>query len=998
MSEGMKRRDFLKVLGAGGAGAVTVGCSTGEVERLIPYVIPAEEIVPGVPTYYASTCRECPAGCGILVETHSGRATKVEGNPQHPVSRGNLCARGQASVQGLYHPDRYQGPATLDPGLPPHDVTWGTAESLLAQRIRDARPGAVVLLTGSYGGVMDGVADEWAAAVGARRVVYDAFAGQPRDLQFADADVLVSFGADFLETWGSPVNYARQFADFRTVRNGRRGKFVWVGPHRPLTGLNADQWIAPRPGTEALVAQALGGTVPAGLAARESGIPEATLAQLASEFSAGRGVAVGPGAGYAGPHAAQLRSAVAQLNGTPAGAERAGMEEVARLVEEMRAGAVDVLLIDAADPAHTLPGGLGFAEAMGGVRTRVSFSSFPDDTSRLCTLILPSHHFLEAWGDYSPQPGVRGIVQPAMRPVFNTKQAGDVLLSVARILGLEGVAGGATTFYDHLRQQVGGGDAEWRQALRSGLATGTAPAAPAETPAAAPAAPADTPALAPAPVPPAAPAAAAAAARPADFEGPADANFHLVVYPSYRFFDGRTANRPWLLELPDPVTKVAWESWVEVHPAAAEQMNVRQGDLVEIRSHHGTLEVPVYVYPGVRQDTVAIQMGLGHQEFGRFTRGRGVNPNALLGAAVDPASGDFVRYGSRVSVRRTGRRHRFFEAGSRVQHDRDFAQAVSVAELARRDVAHAPHVPGEGDTLKMLRGRGGFTAVPVETDPAGFPPPGSRHGEYHEGQPRWAMAIDLQRCIGCSACVTACYAENNIPVVGPDQVRRGREMAWLRIERYFGVTRDVQEAYGEGATDDVRFLPMLCQHCGNAPCEPVCPVYAAYHTPDGLNAQVYNRCVGTRYCANNCPYKVRYFNWFTHDFATPLNWQLNPDVTVRDKGVMEKCTFCVQRIHEANRNAAREMRPVRDGEVVPACVQTCPTEVFVFGNIADAGSAVAAAARSNRSYRVLEEINTQPAIVYLQKVTLDEPAHGSYYPAAGQGYAESPYGAHQQDN
>jgi anaerobic selenocysteine-containing dehydrogenase/Fe-S-cluster-containing dehydrogenase component len=1025
MSEGMKRRDFLKVMGVGGAGAVTAGCSTGEVERLIPYVIPAEEIVPGVPTYYASTCRECPAGCGILVETHSGRATKVEGNPNHPVSRGNLCARGQASVQGLYHPDRYQGPATLDPGLPPHNVTWGTAESLLAQRIREARPGAVVLLTGSYGGAMDTLADQWAASVGARRVVYDSFADQPRDLQFADADVLVSFGADFLETWGSPVDYSWQFAQFRTVRNGRRGKFVWVGPHRPLTGLNADQWIAPRPGTEVLVAQALSGAVAPGLAARETGIPEATLAQLAQEFSAGRGVAMGGGAGYAGPFAGQLRAAVAQLNGQGAGQQRGGMEGVARLAEEMRAGAVDVLLIDAADPVHTLPGGLRFGEAMQGVRTRVSFSSFPDDTSRLCTLILPSHHFLEAWGDYAGHAGVRSIVQPAMRPVFNTKQPGDVLLSVARVLQADGVGNGATTFYDYLRQQVGGDDAAWRQALQSGLAAGgaaqvagrngngngaaaRAKAAVAAAPTAAqqeiqPAAPAQvaqpvTPAQA---APPAAAAQAGrpAGAAPATFEGPADANFHLVVYPSYRFFDGRTANRPWLLELPDPVTKVAWESWVEVHPVAAEQMNVRQGDLVEIASQHGTIEIPVYVYPGVRQDTVAIQMGLGHQEFGRYTRGRGVNPNLLLGAAVDPGTGDFVHYGTRVRVRRTGRRHRFFEAGSRVQHDRDFVQAVSITELARRDASYAPHVPGEGDTLKMLRGRGGFAAVPVETDPAGgYPPPGSRHGEYHEGQPRWAMAVDLQRCIGCSACVTACYAENNIPVVGPDQVHRGREMAWLRIERYFGVTRNVDEAYADGATDDVRFLPMLCQHCGNAPCEPVCPVYAAYHTPDGLNAQVYNRCVGTRYCANNCPYKVRYFNWFTHEFTSPLNWQLNPDVTVRDKGVMEKCTFCVQRIHEANRNAAREMRPVRDGEVVPACVQTCPAEVFVFGNIADPDSAVAAAARSNRSYRVLEEINTQPAVVYLQKVTLQEPAHGSHYPAAGQGYAESPYGAHEQTN
>jgi molybdopterin-containing oxidoreductase family iron-sulfur binding subunit len=240
------------------------------------------------------------------------------------------------------------------------------------------------------------------------------------------------------------------------------------------------------------------------------------------------------------------------------------------------------------------------------------------------------------------------------------------------------------------------------------------------------------------------------------------------------------------------------------------------------------------------------------------------------------------------------------------------------------------------------------------------------------------MTIDLARCIGCSACVVACNAENNIPVVGPEEVKKGRELTWLRIERYFGTGRDQTEALGDHATDDVRFLPMLCQHCGNAPCEPVCPVYAAYHTPDGLNGQVYNRCVGTRYCANNCPYKVRYFNWFTYDFPEPLNWQLNPDVTVREKGVMEKCTFCVQRIHEAERDANKENRDVRDGEVVPACVQTCPTQVFTFGNIQDPNSAVARASKTNRSYRALDALNVQPAIVYLKKVTLHEPRNGGH--------------------
>jgi molybdopterin-containing oxidoreductase family iron-sulfur binding subunit len=427
---------------------------------------------------------------------------------------------------------------------------------------------------------------------------------------------------------------------------------------------------------------------------------------------------------------------------------------------------------------------------------------------------------------------------------------------------------------------------------------------------------------------------------------------------------------------------------VEIHPATAEARGIAQGDELEITSPHGTIKTRAYIYPGVMRDTLAIQMGLGQEGGGRWTEGLGANPMKLLGS-LDPATGAANHAGVRVSIRKTGERNvrRAFpqglvETGVRVQHDRAIAKAIGVTTLARLDQQGPGHIPGEQQHIEELKGSGGFVPEKVQTDPAaGYPPPGTEYGEYIDGDTRWGMVIDLARCIGCGACQVACSAENNVPVVGPTEVRKGREMWWLRIERYFGVSRHPEEALRDDATDDVRFLPMLCQHCGQAPCEPVCPVYAAYHTPDGLNGQVYNRCVGTRYCAQNCPWKVRVFNWFTYEFAEPLNWQLNPDVTVREKGVMEKCTFCVQRIHETERNAAAEMRPVRDGEVVPACVQTCPTEVFVFGNFSDKESAVSQAARTNRGYRALGELNTQPAIVYLSKVTLHEPKNGGHEPA-----------------
>jgi molybdopterin-containing oxidoreductase family iron-sulfur binding subunit len=412
------------------------------------------------------------------VETHEGRATKVEGSPDHPISHGNLCARGQASVQGLYHPDRVKGPVLREGGVRETTVTWSVAEEQVAtllDRLRQTgRGGRVVFLTSSYGGTMDRLVDEFVAAAGARRVVYDVWGSQPRGLRFADADVLVSFGADFLETWGSPVDYAWQFAQMHSYREGRRGKFVWVGPHRPLTGLNADQWVAPKPGTEHILALALAGRVDAAAAAQQTGVDAKVIEQLAAEFRAGKGVALGPGATISGQNAGALRDAIGALNAGRPGASPAPATpsaEVAALVQQMNAGQVRLLLVDAPNPVYTLPASLGFAEAMKKVPTRVGVSAFPDETAALCSMILPNHHFLEAWDDYQPRADVAEIVQPAMRPVFNTKQTGDVLLSVMRQFAAPGAVGTATTYYDYLRAawagQAGGADG-WREAIKRG--------------------------------------------------------------------------------------------------------------------------------------------------------------------------------------------------------------------------------------------------------------------------------------------------------------------------------------------------------------------------------------------------------------------------------------------------------------------------------------------------------------------------------------------------
>jgi anaerobic selenocysteine-containing dehydrogenase/Fe-S-cluster-containing dehydrogenase component len=1026
MSNGIERREFLKVLGVAGAGAGLAGCR--EPERLIPYVVGDEDIVPGMATWYRTTCRECPAGCGMNVRTREGRAVKVEGNPLSPISHGKLCARGQASLHGLYNPDRVPQPLARGAGDGWDRLGWDEAEQRLAEAVAQAR-GRAVFLTHDFTGTMDRLLDEWSAALGVRRVRWDTFGHEALRTanrllfgidavpshDFGNADVVITFGADFMETWLSPVDYAHGFGKAHAYNQGRRGRLISVTPHQSLTDMNADEWLACRPGTEHLVALALaravvergGGDAGAAapllqnvdieVAAEQAGVSADRLHAAAREFArGGRSLAVGPGVATSHAAATSLAAAVALLNqvagniGTTVrfdrqehGARAGSFRELRDLTAALRAGQVQALLVHGPNPLYTLPSDGGEGDLLERVPFVASFSPFLDETSRQAHLLLPDHHFLESWGDYSPRTGVHGLVQPVMMPVYQTKQTGDVLLSVARRAGAA-LPRQATTFYDYLRGYwaaevhpaagaTAGFEEWWPAALQQGTIVADSPAtAPVAASAGLGQLPFDVPA----------------------FTGPED-GYYLIVYPSLRFYDGRLANRPWLQELPDPISKISWASWVEVHPSVARELGLSVGSVVRVRTPHGEAELPAWIHPGIRPDTIAVQLGQGHEEFSRYARGRGVNAMRLLGPAVEPVSGGFIWQQARATLEPTGRwEHVPYTAGSPHQADRHVAQEIALGEARELDLfvvgaveahaetggaaarhadaaAHAPQPGGHhgeavhprDQVVRSLQDMAGFKPIDVPAGPAEYPPPGTYYGAYSEAQPRWAMSIDLDRCIGCSACMTACQAENNIAVVGPDLVRNGRLIPWIRIERYF------EEEHGEHRA--TRFLPMLCQHCGNAPCEPVCPVYAAYHTPDGLNAQVYNRCVGTRYCANNCPYKVRYYNWYSYEWPEPLNWQLNPDVTVREKGVMEKCTFCVQRIRGAQHTARLEGRVVADGEIVPACAQTCPTDVIAFGNIKDPGSRVAHMAASGRAYRVLEELNTQSAITYLKRVVTE---------------------------
>ena len=981
------RRRFLTVLGVSGGGALALsGCSTSRVEKLVPYLVQAEDQVPGVSTWYASSCTECSTGCGLHVRTREGRAVKLEGNPEHPVNQGRLCSRGQAALQGLYNPGRLKAPMARGANGQFQEITWDDAIARFTDKLA-AAGSKVAVISGAGRGTFSDLLSDWVGALGGRLARYEPFASEAARAanrqvfgidqvaahDFARAKYIVAFGADFLDTGLASIEHQRGFAQSHGFADRQVAPFVYIAPRMNLTGLNADRWHAVKPGSEAALALAMANVL-AGqqggnaalqgalaaftpeMAATETGLPAATIQQLAREFGAARpSLAIAGGIGTQHAGATEVAAAVNILNyvaGNIGQTVRFGADldsgdgyaALQPLLASLDGGQVSVAMVHDANPAYTLPKSSGFASKFQKVPFKVSTSMYLDETAALCDLILPQHHALERWDDLRPRAGVNSLMQPVMEPVFNTLPAGDVLLRVARKLGGPLARFTAPTYKDHLQARwqslAGGGDfgAFWHAALQRGGVFSDAPASPPIT-------------------------LASGAARPTytkpTFEG--NGEFVFAPYPHAMLYDGRGANKPWLLENSDPVTKITWHSWVEVHPETARRLDVRDGEILRLTSPHGAIEAPTYVYAGIHPDVVSVPLGLGHTEYGAYARGRGVNALDLIGA---PA-GAFLPYVStRVTVEKTGGYKKLASiAGNPRQLGRGISEAVSLAAAQKGlTIEQAYMAEGRGrheiNTEQELEAVKGWSREQEEE---------TRYGDNAGDNPRWGMSIDLAKCTGCQACVTACYAENNIPVVGESEIYRGREMTWIRIERYWEGEAEPRQP------PTARFIPMLCQHCSNAPCEPVCPVYAAYHTADGLNGQVYNRCVGTRYCANNCPYKVRYFNWYKYNessWPAPLHLQLNPDVTVRARGVMEKCTFCIQRIRGAQNDARLEDRPLRDGDVVTACAQACPSDAIVFGNVKDSGSRVARLQQDPRGYRVLEDLNTRSAITYLAKVLL----------------------------
>jgi anaerobic selenocysteine-containing dehydrogenase/Fe-S-cluster-containing dehydrogenase component len=963
----MKRRDFFKIVATGGAAAAAGGCQQA-TETILPLVVPNEHLVPGVAADFATVCRECPAGCGVLARNLDGRVVKLEGNPDHPVNRGALCVRGQAALQGLYHPDRFAGPQRRE-GNALRPVGWDDALKTLADKLSALRGGnkgrAIAVVSQLENGSLGALLDRFAQALGARpRVTLEAFGYEAiraanratfgRDAVpsylFAEAQVILNFGADFVETWVNNVHYPGAYARMHAFREGRAGTAIHVEPRQSLTAAIADEWVQNAPGTEGLLALAiLKVLVDKGMADRayagivaqvdvkrvadESGVDAKAIEHIAETFGRGKpSLAIGGGAAVSGSNATQTQIAINLLNaavGNVGRTVRFGADwaygkvtpyaEVARLVQAMAAGEIEALVLGpGVNPAFTLPGGLKTADALAKVPFIVSFANQPDETTALAHLVLPDTHWLESWGDYSPREGVVGLLQPTMKPIRDSRAMGDVILAVARtVLGAEEGKGPLPwgTFEQYVR-------AAWEPVVKGQFAGALAQGGVWQDNVAT----------------------AAVAAKPAPIDvGPAklegdSGGFALLAYPSLRMYDGRGATRAWLQETPDSITSIAWDAWIELAEQTAKSLGIARGDVVKVTSPYGAIELPAYPRPGLHPKAVAIPIG---HRYARYHVPRYVgappttqNPVALLSGTPDPTSGGVQYLGVRVTLTRTGAR-------------RPLAVLQATFDQDHRELARHVDLPAARE--QALRGKTEAHELL------------SMYTDQRYPANRWGMAVDVDACVGCGACAVACIAENNVPVVGKAEAAYGRQVHWLRVERW-------REDGKPADRSPNFFMPMFCQHCEVAPCEPVCPVFAAYRTEEGLNGQVYNRCVGTRYCGNNCPYHVRRFNWYNYDFPAPLEVQLNPDVTVRQLGVMEKCTMCIQRIVAGKDRARDEKRPVRDGDIVTACQQTCPTQAITFGNLKDESSAVTKLAHAPRAYAVLDEIGTRPGVTYLKKV------------------------------
>lgn len=976
------RRDFLKYLGFSTAAAAVAASCEMPVKKAIPFANKPEDVVPGVSKYYATTYVQDGDVVSVLAKVRDGRPIKIEGNDLSPITQGGTSARVQASVLDLYDTARLRFP-TIDG----KEVTFEAIDKALSAAI--SGPAVILTSTVTSPSTKEVIAQFLAKYPGSRHVTYDAVSysgillaneatyGKKAipSYHFENAKAIVSIGADFLGTWISPVEFAKQYAAGKKIdeKKPEMSKHIHFESVATLTGSNADEKYLHRPSETGAVVAALLSAVNGQAVNISDAKLKAGIEKAAKALNENKGAALV----VCGSNDVNVQILVNAINeaigaggktidwSTPVYTRQGVDADFAKLVDDMNAGAVSTLLIHGANPVYSWYDSEKVKAGLKKVKTTVSFNAKVDETTELCKYVVPDHHYLESWGDAEPKAGHYSFIQPAIYPLFKTRQWQDSLLKWS---------GASTDYLGFLKSFWSakvGGESGWNKALQDGVVN---PAATAMSGASFNGA-------------------AVAAAASAATSGKKGGAVELVLYEKVGIGAGQGASNPWLQELPDPVTRATWDNYVIVSPAMAKTLlNIDLNDggqadayevnppkkVVKVTVGKYSVELPALIIPGTHPNTIAIAVGYGRSEkLGKAVVGTG--KNAYPFASLNGTTVSFTVTDATVAA--TGDTYPVALTQTHSRYDTTRGNRTEV--MKELTLAEYKKDPTEirDEREEELKPWGGLEK---------FESQGTIYPVYDRPGIKWGMSVDLNTCTGCAACVVACTAENNVAIVGKPEVLRGHEMQWLRIDRYFS---------GDMENPNVVFQPLMCQHCDNAPCENVCPVAATNHSSEGLNQMTYNRCIGTRYCANNCPYKVRRFNWadYTGADSFPDNQRetandvvmdmnddltrmvLNPDVTVRSRGVIEKCSFCVQRLQESKLKAKKESRPMVDSDIKVACQQACPTNAITFGNANDANSAISKSRKENpnRQFYVLEQLHVLPNVTYMAKVrNLEEEHHG----------------------
>ena len=939
------RRDFLKLLGFGvGYATIAASCET-PVNKAIPFLIKPEDITPGIANYYASTFFDGHDYCSILVKTREGRPIKIEGNELSSITQGGTSARTQASVLNLYDSARYKNPKKEN-----KDISWADADKEIMAKLNDIANNnekIVIFSSTVISPSTKKLFEDFKTKYPTTQIVYsDAVSYSAMldanlksfgkralaDYRFDKADLIVSFGADFLGNWISPIEFTKQYSKKRKLskENPKMTKHVQFESTLSLTGSNADYRIPIKPSDEAALLIELYNKLAdkAGTEKLNGGKAIVNIDTLANELWENKGKSIV----ICGTNDVNNQYIVNAINnllenyGKTIDLDAALLlkqgndNEAKAVVDEMNAGKVSAIFFYNSNPVYDYPEKEKFSEGLAKVKLSVSFASAKDETSQASKYICPDNNFLENWDDAEPKESYYSLAQPTIHQLFDTRQAQDSFLVWMKA---------GTDYYNYIQKhwetelypkqaQFTSFTSFWNKKLQDGIYE-----APKQK-----------------------------SNLTFNSEGLSNAankakksteGIELVVFENIGIGNGKNANNPWLQELPDPVSKVCWDNYLAVSYNYAKENKLELGDIVKINDK---FEIPVLIQPGQADETVAIAMGYGRTHAGLAGDKVGQNAYSLLNI-----TNGYKNYTiSGIKIKKTGKNQKL-------------ALTQEYHSMQGRDIVHETNLdeytknPTAGNEAHVE-----YEKLAEEHKPLSLYPERKYEGHH------WGLAIDLNACTACSACVIACQAENNIPVIGRDEVINRRIMHWMRIDRYYSENVENPEVFN---------MPVMCQHCDNAPCENVCPVAATPHSEEGLNQMAYNRCIGTRYCMNNCPYRVRRFNWYQYTnnakFAKTEDIDLsrmvlNPDVLVRTRGVVEKCTLCVQRIQEGKLNAKNENRALRDGEIKPACLQACAADAIIFGDLNNKESKIVAAYENERNYHLLEELHTLPGVGYLTKV------------------------------